>query len=147
MNIRNLTLGVGGAFVISALCLAQLTKASEERDSGDDQNNPLAEFIETGESRRCINPSTISSIQPIDDRTLLFRINAGQFYLNRLSAKCNGATSPFRRIQYTVRAGSLCRNEPISVVDNSDNITTGFCRLGEFERLERREKSEPVDES
>ena len=98
----------------------------------------LAEFDSTGETVSCLNVTQIRSIDAIDDSHFLVRATGGDYYLNKVSGRCNSASRAGYRLQYTVSGGQLCRNQIITVVDNSGGFTAGSCGLGSFERLSKK---------
>ena len=102
---------------------------------GADPAASLDRFTFTGEKINCLSPRDITGITPLDETAVLFRARVNKLYINRVGPGCNGADNAFRRLQYDVNAGSLCRNETLQVVDNNDNLTAGFCRLGAFEEV------------
>ncbi len=99
----------------------------------------LAQFEATGETEDCLSTTRIQSITPLDDRHFLVRVGTNDYYLNKVSSRCGGASRAGNRLQYTISGGQLCRNEIISVVDNSSGFTVGSCGLNSFEKLERVE--------
>lgn len=100
----------------------------------------LAQFEATGETETCLRTTRIQSITALDEKHLLVRVSGNNYYLNKVSGKCNGAQWAGNRLQYTITTGQLCRNEIITVVDNTTGITAGSCGLNSFEKLERIEK-------
>ncbi len=97
----------------------------------------LAQFEATGETENCLSSRRIQSITALDERHLLVRVSVNDYYLNKVSGKCNGAQCAVNRLQYTITTGQLCRNEIITVVDNTSGMTEGSCGLNSFEKLER----------
>lgn len=125
---------------VAAMAIAACTTASsEEAALSEDAAARLAEFDRTGERRSCLPLRRINQITAIDDRNFLVRVGTNDYYLNELRSRCNGAARSFNRIQYTTSTGSLCRNEIITVVDNSTGFTVGSCGLSDFEKLEQIE--------
>ncbi len=102
----------------------------------------LAEFERTGEVRSCLNITRINSITPLDDYHFLVRVGVNEYYLNEVS-RCSGAGNIGNRIQYEISTSQLCRNQIVTVVDNTSGIIAGSCGLGGFERL--IEKTEQAD--
>lgn len=105
---------------------AEISPEAEER---------LADFERTGEMRTCLNLRAIDQIDPLDERHFLVRVGLNDYYLNEISGRCSGAGRFNNRIQYTTSISQLCRNEIITIVDNSTGFTMGSCGLGSFERL------------
>ncbi|SNT74225.1 hypothetical protein SAMN06297382_2135 [Amphiplicatus metriothermophilus] len=97
----------------------------------------LAKYKETGERVDCISGfGSADQMTPIDETQILFRAGK-RHYLNRLSGRCNNLDSPFYYVKREAWGSQICKNDRLTVVDSSSGITAGFCRLGEFERLER----------
>ncbi len=109
----------------------------------EEEAGPLGGFVRTGETQNCLSLVAINQIKPLTDELFLVRVGVSKYYLNEVSGSCNGATSSFNRLQYKVSTSSLCRNEIIRIVDNSQGFTVGSCGLGSFERLEAK----PADAS
>ena len=95
----------------------------------------LAEFEATGETQACLSTSQIRQITPLDERHFLIRTGVNDYYLN-VTSRCASAHRSNYRIQYQLTNNRLCRNQIITVVDNTTGITAGSCGLGDFERLE-----------
>ncbi|WP_411820179.1 DUF6491 family protein [Hyphococcus formosus] len=136
-----LFLVAGSAIALSACVSAQ---AGEDKMS-EKAAAELAKYEKTGETQTCLSTSRIRSIDPIDDLNFLVHMNNRDVYLNKVSGKCHGASRVGNRLQYTITANQLCRNEIITVVDNSLNTTVGSCGLNSFEEL-RELPEEPAEE-
>lgn len=98
----------------------------------------LAKYERTGETTACLNISRIDSIKALDERHFLVRTGVNSYYLNEPSAGCNGAGRSNQRIQYVLGNAQLCRNQIVTVVDNTSGIISGSCGLGSFEKLEEK---------
>lgn len=98
----------------------------------------LAEFERTGDIKSCVNIRSISQMTALDDRHFLVRTGANDYYLNEISGRCAGASNGFNRIQYSTSISQLCRNEIITIVENSTGFTAGSCGLSGFERLDKK---------
>jgi len=105
----------------------------------------LAEHERTGEVVSCLSVRQISSIEAVDEKTLLIRSGVSNYYVSDLMSRCSGATSTFNRFEYTTPTGQLCRNEIIRIVDNTANILAGSCGMGSFEKLEKKPAAEPAE--
>lgn len=117
----------------------EMTQAAKDR---------LAEFERTGDVRNCLNLRSVSQITALDERHFLVRVGVNDYYLNELSGRCAGAGRFNNRIQYATSLSQLCRNQIITIVDNSSGITAGSCGLGGFERLvEKPDEEEKEDAS
>jgi len=101
----------------------------------------LADFERTGETTECLGVNMISSVDALDERHFLIRTGVNDYYLNEPSGACIGAGRGNTRIQYVLGGtNQLCRNQIVTVVDNTSGVTFGSCGLGSFQKLE--EKSE-----
>lgn len=129
---------IAGAVMIAG-CAAQAAEgdplAADELDA----------YELTGETARCIPANQIRSVTALSEEVILFRVRVKDYYINRVGPGCNGADNPFRRIQYEINAGSLCRNETLRIVDNGDSLTAGFCRLNTFEQVVEKEETDEED--
>lgn len=115
---------------------AEITPEAEER---------LADFERTGDTRTCLSLRAIDRIQPLDERHFLVRVGLNDYYLNEISGRCGGAGRLNNRIQYTTSLTQLCRNEIITIVDNTTGFTVGSCGLGSFERLVEKPEEEEAE--
>ena len=129
-----------GSIVGFALLGACSTTTSDAKNSAAVPER-LAAFEKTGETTNCLNLRRISSIKALDERHFLVEVGVNDYYLNKVSGRCSGADRTFNRLQYKTSIASLCRNEIIRVVDNSQGFTVGSCGLGNFERLEKKTES------
>lgn len=101
------------------------------------EETALAKYKQTGERVDCISSfGSADQMTPIDETQILFRAGS-RHYLNRLIGRCNNLDSPFYYIRREAWGSQICKNDRLTVVDSSSGMTAGFCRLGEFERLER----------
>lgn len=123
------------AFGATAL-LAACATAGSSYVMSDDVAGKLAKFEKTGDVRDCLPLTSIDQIKPLDDRNFLIEAGVNDYYLAELSSSCSGADSSFNRLQYKTSLSSLCRNEIISVIDNSTGFTVGSCGMGDFQKLE-----------
>lgn len=112
------------------------TSSAERIDEGAAAK--LAEFDRTGETVSCLSVRQISSIEAVDERTLLIRSGVNNYYVSDLKNRCNGATSGFNRFEYSTSTGQLCRNELLRIVDNGSGIISGSCGMGSFEKLAKK---------
>ncbi|WP_270374900.1 MULTISPECIES: hypothetical protein [Marinicauda] len=93
-------------------------------------------YVRTGETRTCLNPRLIDTIDPVTDSAWRIEMNDGTMYLNIVGGGCNNASSDFTYLQYETPTGQLCRGEIVQVVDSNGGMFAGSCGLSEFERLE-----------
>ncbi|GJL92946.1 hypothetical protein [Hyphococcus sp.] len=111
--------------------------AQAKNEMSDKVAAKLAGFESTGETTSCLSTTQIRSINALDDWRFLVRANGGDYYLNEVSNRCSGAARGNNRLQYTMSGSQLCRNQIITIVDNSSGMTVGSCGLGSFEKLEK----------
>ncbi|MCI5044263.1 MAG: DUF6491 family protein [Aquisalinus sp.] len=126
--------------IVSAACtfvLSACTSSGVDTDE-DKVTAALAGFEKTGETESCISLRRIDQIKPLDDRNFLVRVGRNDFYLNEVSGRCSNADGINTRLQYRTTLSQLCRNELISVVDNSTGMNIGSCGLGSFQKLEKK---------
>lgn len=123
----------------ASAALAACATAGDSYEMSEKTAARLAEFEATGETESCLSLTRIQSITALDDRHLLVRSTGKYYYLNKVSGRCNGASRPGNRIQYTVSANQLCRNQIITIVENTNGFTTGSCGLNSFEKLAKVE--------
>lgn len=102
----------------------------------------LAEFDRTGETETCLPMRRISQIKALSDDVFLVRTGVNGYYLNEVKGRCNGATRPSNRIQYSTSLSQLCKLQIITIVENTNGFTVGSCSLGDFERLEKIQQTE-----
>lgn len=108
----------------------------------------FAEYERTGEVTTCMNVRRITSIDAIDEKTLLIKAGVSDYYVSDLSNRCAGATSAFNRFQYRMPTGQLCRNEIIEIVDNGTGMLAGTCAMGSYEKLVKKQpQGEPESEA
>lgn len=101
-----------------------------------------AGFKRTGESTNCISAmGRTAQATPLSETQILFR-EGGRYYINDLIGRCANLGLPFHHIRLERDATQLCRNDRLTIVENSTDIPAGFCRLGAFERIERVQEEE-----
>lgn len=128
-----------GALIAFAGCAS----GPREEEVNKSAAKTLAKYERTGEKTTCLSITQISQIRPVTESTFLVKVRAGDYYVNDISGRCNGATRRATRIEYTTSLNQLCSNEIIRIVDNTTGFQVGGCGLGSFEKL--KEKS-PADE-
>ena len=133
----NRTILIGSSIVFAAACATAASGGMSEKAAAT-----LAQYEPTGETESCIGLRNIRSMSPLDEQNFLVKVTGGKVYLNRVSGRCAGADSAFNRLQYKTSINQLCRNEIITVVDNTQGFTVGSCGLGTFERLEKKPEEE-----
>ena len=130
MTNRNLLIAAVAMLAVSGCATASTPEISEKAAA------ELAKYQLTGEKKSCLMVTQIRTIDPLDDSHFLVESAGGKKYLNVVSGRCSNASRPGYFLQYDVSGSSLCRNEIISVIDNSGGMLAGSCGLGDFEELE-----------
>ncbi len=125
------------ALVWAAGCATTYAESVNERAAGI-----LEQHDRTGEVKSCLSLRQISSIDAIDENTLLIKTGVNDYYVNDLTSRCNGATRNSTRFEYSTSIGQLCRNDILKVVDNGGGFLIGSCGVGSFEKLEKKEDAE-----
>jgi hypothetical protein len=97
----------------------------------------LAGFESTGETTSCLSITHIRTMDALDDWRFLVRASGGDYYLNETGSRCHGAARANNYIQYKMSGNQLCRNQIITIVDQTSGMTVGSCGLGSFEKLEK----------
>lgn len=126
-----------GAATLAAACAT----AGSSYVMSDEVAAKLAKFEKTGEVDNCLPLRSIDQIKALDERNFLIETGVNDYWLAELSSSCHGADHSANRLQYTTSTGSLCRNEIITVVDNSTGFTVGSCGMSDFQKLEKVEES------
>ena len=102
----------------------------------------LDQYERTGEVQSCLNLRQISSINAVDENTLLIKSGVNDYYVNDVKGRCHGATRNSTRFQYTTSLNQLCRNDILKIVDNGGDFIVGSCGVGSFEKLEKNAEEE-----
>jgi len=105
----------------------------------------LDQYERTGDVQSCIGLRQISSIDAVDENTLLIKSGVNDYYVNDVKGRCHGATRNSTRFEYTTSISQLCRNDILKIVDNGGGFLVGSCGVGSFEKLEK--KAEPEAEA
>lgn len=117
--------------------LAFVAAAASVASAEKDKTNMLDRFDRTGETVKCVDMRS-TDISAIDEDTLLFRVGAGDYYVNETKGTCNDADSAFSRFDITLFGTRICSGEIIKIVDRSSGIFQGACSLGDFEKLAKK---------
>ncbi len=133
--LGRLSMALGAATLVAACATAGSSYVMS-----DEVAAKLAKFEKTGEVDNCLPLRTIDQIKALDERTFLIEVGTNDYWLAELSSSCHGADRSFNRLQYTTSTSSLCRNEIITVVDNSTGFTVGSCGMSDFQKLEKIEE-------
>jgi hypothetical protein len=123
-------LGVFGV-VLMAAGAAMASEPSDETD-------PLAGFIETGETVSCVSMRS-TGVDAIDEDRLLFKVGT-RYYVNETRGSCARAESTFNRIEARLFQPRACRGDIFDVVDNRTGAFMATCSLGEFRVLAKKPK-------
>lgn len=128
------------AFFVSLSVFGYLGTAAAEDGSNvpSPLDTVLDEYEFTKKTKTCLSTSRVRSVRALGDGHILFRVGASNIYINQTRSACRGADNGFTRIEYEVHGGLLCKNQRVSVVDNTSGIARGACALGAFQRLERK---------
>lgn len=102
----------------------------------------LAGLQRSGDKQACLNLRLINQITAVDEKTLLIRAGANNWYVSDLPSRCSGAVGRGNRIEYTTSLPQLCRNDILRIVDNQNGFLTGSCGMGSFERLDEKPAAE-----
>lgn len=128
------------------LVMAMLAAAGCATATGEPVNESaaarLAGLQRTGDKQTCLNVTLLNEITGVDERTLLIRSGANNWYVSDLGSRCRGVVSRGNRIEYTTSLPQLCRNDILRIVDNANGFLTGSCGMGSFERLEKKTAAE-----
>lgn len=95
----------------------------------------LAGLERTGAKQTCLGIPQISQITAVNEKTLLIRSGANNWYVSDLATRCRGVVNAGNRIEYATSLPQLCRNDILRIVDNVGGFLTGSCGMGSFERL------------
>ena len=125
--------------LISAFALSCLTaNAALAQDSPDDADDSVYELDEEDfaiirEPERCIATRNIRSTDILDERTILFRMRGGEYFVNYLPRDCRSLVRE-ERFSYRSSGGRLCHVDTIRVLEQFGGfIQEGMsCGLGSF---------------
>jgi hypothetical protein len=111
--------------------LVALPGNAEEGNAGKPAEDSLKALLKDGED--CIALNRIDRSEVIDDQTILFHVNGGKIYANRLPNRCPGLHRN-KAIMYKTSLSQLCKVDVITVLEN---MGFGFqrgasCGLGTF---------------
>lgn len=109
-------------------------------DSMSKLDKAIKKFDRTGETERCVSPYRIRQTRVVDDNHIIFEMVGRKTLLNVLPRKCHSLGFQ-ETILYTVRGGQLCRGDIFSVLGHGGR-TSNSCVFGDFEQLEKKEKTE-----
>ena len=108
------------------------------QDAPDGADAPVYELDEEDfaidrEGERCINTRNIRGTDILDERTILFRMRGGDYFVNYLRHDCPGLVRE-ERFSYRTSGGRLCQVDTIRVIEQFGGfIQEGMsCGLGVF---------------
>lgn len=131
---------IGFSALIGVLAVSSLAAGDEDKASSKEEMSKLekamVKYDRTGEMKSCVSPSRIRHTRVVDNEHIIFEMRGSKVYLNTLPRSCP-RLGYHKSIKYTVRAGSLCRNDIFEVFDSAGLIGTS-CTFGEFEKLEKK---------
>ncbi len=90
-----------------------------------------------GPPQGCISRHEAERMNTIGNETILFRASGNLVYRNDIPGGCPMAGSS-RRLERRTISTSLCRGEPMAVIDNQTGAFFGTCILGDFVPYRRR---------
>jgi len=125
------TLLLTGVSILLAACATTATERVDDRVV-----QKLDGLEKTGETRSCLSPARIQSIDAATERKFLVETGVNDYWVVNTSGRCSGATRSQNRLQYTLPTGQLCKGEIIKIVDNQSGFQAGSCGWGKFERLQ-----------
>lgn len=148
LMVRNLiprfVMAVTVATLLAACAGNEGTDGVEDEDAVQGREARLDEFEATGETRNCISIVRIRQSPVLSDRTILFEMINGDYYVNRLPNRCPQLGFE-RRFSYSLGGMTdLCNTDIIRVI-TSTGAGAG-CGLGMFERLVPKDETE-MDEA
>ena len=124
-------------------CLA--TSVALSQDSPDEADPPVYELDEEDfaidrEGERCISTRNIRDTDILDERTILFRMRGGDYFVNYLRNDCPGLVRE-ERFSYRSSGGRLCQVDMIRVLEQFGGfIQEGMsCGLGVFYPISEEE--------
>ncbi len=120
-------------FLAAALLAGCATATGEPVNEGAAAR--LAGLTRTGEKQTCLSIPQINQITAVNEKTLLIRSGANNWFVSDLATRCRGVVNAGNRIEYTTSLPQLCRNDILRIVDNANGFLTGSCGMGSFERL------------
>jgi hypothetical protein len=118
-----------------AMLLAAPAVSGEKIELTDKQQVKLDKSLDgrtAGEPRSCINHNDQRDMTVISDDILIFGSsrNARTVYVNKPYGGCRNADISI--LSYSRPTSSLCRGEPITLIDNTTGMSMGSCAFGEF---------------
>lgn len=127
------------ALAVSVMALgASQVASAEEAGMDKDEKAPIEGYTDTGETRNCLPTYRIRNTRVLDNKTILFRMDGRDYYVNRLPRNCPGLKIE-GGFGYTLRGlNDLCHTDSITVLSDIGGGAT--CMLGKFDRVEKTPK-------
>jgi len=143
---------IGFSTLIGILAATSIAVGDEDKTSDGEEMSKLekamVKYDRTGEMKSCLSSSRIRHTRVVDDEHIIFEMPGSKTYLNTLPRRCP-RLGYHKSIKYTVRGGSICKNDIFEVFDSAGLIGIS-CSFGEFEKLEKKkdkdDKKEAVSE-
>ncbi|MEK7265145.1 MAG: hypothetical protein AAB227_03500 [Pseudomonadota bacterium] len=101
----------------------------------------LEDFERTGEFSECL-PHGRYRYDALDSTRFLFRVGAGDFFLNEATDPCEKAESKSFVTVLEKTGTKICSGVSVWVTDRDSGGVISSCRLGAFERLVLKPKSD-----
>lgn len=93
----------------------------------------VAEYDTTGEAVTCLPIKQVRVSDAVADDAIIFTLNNGDVYLNKLRGTCIGLARN-DRFSYKTTQNQICRGDLLTVA-NPVGIEMGTCGLGNFEPI------------
>ena len=99
---------------------------------------PIDGYTDTGETRNCLPTYRIRNTRVLDNKTILFRMDGRDYYVNRLPRNCPGLKIE-GGFGYTLSGlNDLCNTDSITVLSDIGGGAT--CMLGKFDQVTKNPK-------
>lgn len=128
---KNWRIAVATTFVLALSGAFAATAAEDKSDNDAPEADPLEELL--GDSEDCVYLNRIDRTEVIDPQTVVFHMNGGEVYANRLPHRCPGLRHN-KAIMYKTSLSKLCKVDVITVVEDMGfGLSQGAsCGLGSF---------------
>ena len=99
-----------------------------------------AEPVTATPQKLCLGLMQIDSIDILDNRNIVFKMDNGEYYLNQLPYTC-GSLYKDKAIMYKTTLSELCNVDIITVLNNIGGgyMSEGSCGLGKFKPISKAE--------
>lgn len=133
------------AFSISMIASGVLADDTEKKMTRSEK--ALAKFseqyIETGETKKCLSSRRIRSTNVLSNQMILFRMYGSTDYIMKLRSECPGLFFE-NRFSYRIHSTQLCGMDFITVLD-SFGRSGASCGLGDFVAVKKRPDEAPSE--